>query len=981
MTFPGRNPNLRDSEQRASISGMELSTSSHTENAFTVLMTQESTAGYQNQNQNQNQPAEDSDRNNEHEQEQEQRGRPRTRSSDHPPNSTTTNNNPSPNPSPPIPTSPPLPISIHPPPPSPNHTATETNTHTPRPFTSISPPSTQITTQSIREYIDAYQFMRRREFERRCMVRDSLVPDSFSVLGGGGLVGEGEGDGDGERFVSESDSHSDVVASQQEVGFDHREPDNAPFMSAPAPVGRTSRLRHEDQNPQDVGSAGIGPPPSEFYASRRERGNLQGQHQNPQVEQEPANGSVGIESLPAGTQNPASARQNLRPIPIFGPESWNELASEARDRSTSPLARNNAPTDPPPIQTRNIHQEDTIVSAYPYSPHPAFSAQRPINGNPYTQDSSSQGLPPADDDSTLSHAQRRWFSASMNESTLVFSERSDVLTSLAQAQTQTQAPEFESNSTRGPEDPFLAIPPPRPRLDIGRSLLRIEERIEDLGQRYSFEVMERRHVAETEGSVEQLAVINRQNVYPSIADALFRLQRDLNRVREVVHRTAETRSVSPSSEGEGMGVGESGFDRGGAFMRSWSPVSVWGDNQNTQSVTPMREQLGTFQMDTQNNEFNPRTYISRDVLPHERNIAFPDPSHRHMPAETNNPITNISRNISPHERRDTSPHPPQPRISTDHANEIANIEARNRASAERTEHEIARMRWTVGPPQPNRSSILPHEENVRNASRSTPRVPNQTSREASDAMNGIMNPHTPRLRPSTSYENLRLQRQLAALLPSNTQNDGTSQTPPAPRARLSDSQLNPIGLAPDPDRNISPPPQVPDAPSRNSSQSIASDPRTSSPHPLSRSHRSHRSPSRERSISPMAQQQFDAMRSYRDYILSQNPITVHDHLAKWQFYLEKSAWRIDGWFSEEWLHREGQYTLIPPASSSISIEDVSGSIRLDEEILIAYSLNTSCGVKEILRLVVEDGMYVREAWYYIELWKEFILEWSVDILI
>ncbi|KAF7877664.1 hypothetical protein EAF04_001335 [Stromatinia cepivora] len=791
-----------------------------------------------------------------------------------------------------------------------------------------------------------YQLVRQRDFERGCMVYNHsysfLVSRVGAVgLGGGGLVDgeeeEGDEDDEDDGFGSESDFNSEVVASQQEVGLDHGGVGSTSFMPVPAPISQTSRLRH-------VGSAGIGPPASEFYAARRERGDLRRQHQiqSPQVQQELANESVGVGSLPAETQNLPSARQSLRPVFLFGPGSWNEFASEARDRSTSPRARGNAPTIPSPIQTRNIHQEDTIVSAYPYIPDPAFSPPRPINEHPYTQNSSAQGLPPVEDDGTLSHTQRRWISASMNESTLVFSERSDVLTSLAQA--RSQAPELESNSTRGLEDPFLAIPPPGPRLDIERSLLRMEERMQDLGQRYSFEVMERIHVAETEGSVEQLVVINRQEVYPNVADLLFRLQRDLNRIREEMRRTAETRPVSPSSEVGGMGTAESGFDQGVAFMRSWSPVSAWGDNQNAQPVPAMQEQLSTFQMDTQDNESNPRTDISQDISPHERHIASPDPSH--------------------------------PRMSAEHANEIAILEARSRASTERTELEITRMRWTAGLP-PSHRSILPHAGNVGHASRSAPRVPNQTSREASNATNGIMSLHTrtPRLRPSTSYENLRLHRQLAALLPSDTQNGGTSQMPTAPRERLSDPQLNPIDLAPDPDRSTSPPPRVPDPPSRYSFQSIASDSRSPSPHPL---YESHGSPSRERSISPMARQQLDAMRLYRDHILSQKPITVQDHLTKWQFYLEKSAWRIDSWSSEEWIHRQGQYTLTPPASSSIFIEDVSGSIRSDEEILTAYSLSISCGVKEILRLVVEDGMCVREAWHYVELWKVLILEWPVD---
>ncbi|CAD6456829.1 61be4608-b7e5-47e1-b1ac-81b29636e3d3-CDS [Sclerotinia trifoliorum] len=489
---------------------------------------------------------------------------------------------------------------------------------------------------------------------------------------------------------------------------------------------------------------------------------------NSQVQQELTNGSVGIESLPTETQNSPFTRQVLRPIPTFGPESWNEFASEARECSTSPLARSN------------------------------------------------------------------------------------------------------------------------------------------------------------------------------VTDALIRLQRDISRVREEVHRTAETRSVSPSSETGGIWLIE-GEDDG---EEAWSP-STWVDHHDVQPVPAIEEEVSTLQTDTRDNESNPET--------------------------------DSSRNVSLRERRDISPHPHQHSIS-DFVNEIAIIvEARNRAAAERIEDEIARMQWAARPPTSNRS-IFPHEGNVGNASRSTPRVPDQMSRESSNDMSGTMNflTRTPRLQPSTSYENLRLERQLAALLPFETQNYGTSQMAAAPREHLSHSQWNPTDSEPDPDANISPPSRVPGALSMNS-QTIAPDTETSSPHSMSRSHishRNHRSPSHEQSISPTAEQQFDAMRLNR--IPSRTPITAHDHLASWQSHLERSTWRKDFWLSEQWLHRRGRYTLIPPVSSSISIEDVSGTTRSDAEILTAYLLSASDGVKEILRLVVEDGMPVREAWHYLILWQGFILDWPVN---
>ncbi|APA10700.1 predicted protein [Sclerotinia sclerotiorum 1980 UF-70] len=584
-------------------------------------------------------------------------------------------------------------------------------------------------------------------------------------------------------------------------------------------------------------------------------GDLDGnnEHQDPRVQQQLTHGSVRIESLPTETQNLPSARQNLRPIPTFGPGSWNEFVSRARDRSTSPPARNNVPVNPSPTQTQNIHQEDPIVFEYPFNHHQILSASRPINKNPHPQNSPPDGLPPANDNSTLSHAERIWIAAHRNESALVLSDGSDVQTPFTQA--GTQARESISDESRRVMNQIYSFPPPGSRLDVERSLLHMEERMQHVGQRYRFEFLERRHLAEMEGSIQQLAVPNRHGVYPNITDEMIRLQRDVSRVREEVHRTAETRSVSPSSEEGGVWLIE-GEDEGEV---EWS-TNTRADHQDVQPVPAMQE-VSTLQTDTRDNESNPETENLQD--------------------------------ISPLERRDISPHPRQPHISTAYANEIASIiEASNRASAERTEHDIARMQLTPGPPEPPLSyrTIFPHEGNVENASRSTPQIPTHTGRESRNAMNGTMNPatRTRRLQPSTSY---------------------------------------------------------------------------------------HRSPSHEQSTSPTAEQQFKARTLYR--IQPPAPNTAHDYLARWQLYLKRSAWRIGSCLYEELLRRRGRYTLIPPASSAISIEDVSGTTRSDKEILTAYLLSASDGVKEILRLVVQDGMHVQEAWHYILLWQEFILEWPV----
>ncbi|TGO30545.1 hypothetical protein BPAE_0005g00200 [Botrytis paeoniae] len=229
-------------------------------------------------------------------------------------------------------------------------------------------------------------------------------------------------------------------------------------------------------------------------------------------------------------------------------------------------------------------------------------------------------------------------------------------------------------------------------------------------------------------------------------------------------------------------------------------------------------------------------------------------SRNHRNPELSNTNHNMPRKISLH---DNSELPDLSEILDGYQDDLSNITTRIQLARYRAELQLGEARFRAGLLTESRDISAYELEN-----------PNTLTRAL-------------RLRPSTSYEDLRLERQLAALSTASAR----------------------------------------DA-----------------------------IPARRHNLLPRAQRELDAANAYRIEMLQKSAITVFDHLGKWQLYLENAATRIDSHVPEEWCSRLGRYTLTPASTSAHSIEDVSGTIRSDEEILTAYSANTSYGFWEILRL-------------------------------
>ncbi|KAF5873757.1 uncharacterized protein Bfra_005221 [Botrytis fragariae] len=408
------------------------------------------------------------------------------------------------------------------------------------------------------------------------------------------------------------------------------------------------------------------------------------------------------------------------------------------------------------------------------------------------------------------------------------------------------APNLESANTY-----YTADSPVPNRSEINRSLFRMEISVRNVRQRHIFELQERREIASL--SPEVTSVLETQNAHPSVQDLLVDLESQIGGMRSRILGTDLTRPETPSNGGVNAEVEDSGvgIDLDIGLTR---PISRQSDVENDEDAEPsMAEQLAAYQ-------------ISRN----------------HRNPESSNTNRNIPRNISPH---DNSELPDFSGILAGYQNDLSNITTRIQLARRRAELRLAETRIRAGLPIESRD-ISPYDlENTNTLTRA------------------------PRLRQSTSYEDLRLERQLAAL------------SPVAARNTI---------------------------------------------------------PARQRTLLPRAQRELDAANAQRMEMLQKPAITVFDHLGKWQLYLENAATRIDSRVPEEWGSRLGRYTLIPSTSSSHSIEDVSGTTRSDEEILAAYSANTSYGFREMLRLVRGDGLGAREAWHYVLLWKDYLSESPID---
>ncbi|KAF7948919.1 hypothetical protein EAE96_008100 [Botrytis aclada] len=504
-------------------------------------------------------------------------------------------------------------------------------------------------------------------------------------------------------------------------------------------------------------------------------------------------------------------------------------------------------------QAGEVDAEDPVEAAtWSITPAP-----QPGPGDPTPGDASSTPALVFNQDNTISFSEDRALPNSLNhpDSSVAGHINAVPATRRARSGLPPLPSETPPPPNLEPANTYYAANPPAPnRSEFGRYLFNIAILVRNIRIRHLFELQDRTQIASM--SPEQLSEIEAQNLHPSVLDMLIGLESQIGRIRDQVLGTAlrrpepeaPTRDVRTATW-EDFGTE---IDHGTSPPRSQSGQSDHANEENSEPILSMAEQLAAYQM--------------------SRNTRNPESS------QTNR---SIARDMSPHDNRGL-PAPSQ--VLASNQNDLSNTTTRIQIARRRAELQLAESRIRAALPAESRE-ISPHE--VEN--------PNTLT-------------HTPRLRPSTSFENLRLERQLAA---------------------LSMTARNTI-------------------------------------------------PAHRRNLLPRAQRERDAANAHRVEMLEKPAITVFEHLGKWQLHLENAATRIDSLFPEEWSSRVGKYTLVPRSSSAQAIEDVSGIVRSDEEILAAYSANTSYGFREILRMAREDGLSSREAWHYVLLWKDYLAESPID---
>ncbi|TGO59839.1 hypothetical protein BOTNAR_0155g00110 [Botryotinia narcissicola] len=270
-----------------------------------------------------------------------------------------------------------------------------------------------------------------------------------------------------------------------------------------------------------------------------------------------------------------------------------------------------------------------------------------------------------------------------------------------------ETPVLESHSPPNLEPAnayYTANPPILNRSEINRSLFRIGVLVRNARQRYLHELQERREMVSASPGV-----IESQNARPSVQVLLVDLEAQIAGIRDQISGTTLTRPGAPLGDGRNTEVEDSvvgvDFD-----MHSRIPQSQQSNIEDYEDAEPsMAEQLAAYQLSR--NHPNPESTIVNH---------------------------NISRSISP---RDDSELPDLSGILAGYQNDLANVTPRIQIARRRAELRPGEARFRAYLSTENRD-ISPYElEN-----------PNTLTR-------------APHLRPSTSYENLRLERQLAALSP------------------------------------------------------------------------------------------------------------------------------------------------------------------------------------------------------------------------
>ncbi|EMR81454.1 hypothetical protein BcDW1_9954 [Botrytis cinerea BcDW1] len=203
---------------------------------------------------------------------------------------------------------------------------------------------------------------------------------------------------------------------------------------------------------------------------------------------------------------------------------------------------------------------------------------------------------------------------------------------------------------------------------------------------------------------------------PEVQDLLNDFESQIGRMRDQSLSTALTRPETSRDDGGDVVIEDVGadIDLGLGLTRPLSRQSDIGVDQDDQPVLSMAEQLAAYQI--------------------SRNNQDPESSHTNR---------NISRDISP---RQNSELPNPSRIQVGYENDIENITTRIQLARIRAELQLIEVRLPAGGPPQNRD-VSPYQlQNTNTVTRA------------------------PRLRPSTSYEDLRLERQLAALPPGSARN-------------------------------------------------------------------------------------------------------------------------------------------------------------------------------------------------------------------
>ena len=357
-------------------------------------------------------------------------------------------------------------------------------------------------------------------------------------------------------------------------------------------------------------------------------------------------------------------------------------------------------------QARDVDVEDSTVTANPSIARATVSEARDLNSENIT--SRPQDLAPNQDNPFLSPAGRALFTFP-NDVDSLDGEHINAVTAGRRARTGPPSLPLETQVLQ-------AHPPPNiePANTYYTANLPttnrsdINRRITEIGT--MIQTIRERYLSELEERGELMSGP------PEVLDLLNDFESQIGRMRDQSLGTAFTRPETLRNDGGGVAIEDVGadIDLSLGLTRPLSRQSDIEVDQDDQPVLSMAEQLAAYQI--------------------SRNNQDPESAHTNR---------NISRDISP---RQNSELPNPSRIQVGYENDIENITTRIQLARIRAELQLIEVRLPAGGPPQNRD-VSPYQlQNTNTVTRA------------------------PRLRPSTSYEDLRLERQLAALPPGSARN-------------------------------------------------------------------------------------------------------------------------------------------------------------------------------------------------------------------